>query len=241
MADNTKIPEYELLQDEIMDFDFIYKIILIGDSSVGKSCLTLRATKNIFQNSYQPTIGFEFCNLILKIKEKKIKLQIWDTCGQEQFRSLITNYYRNSSLVIIVYSINDLNSYKNIDQWLIEVKKNTNPDIKIFLIGNKSDLEESRKISKDQAKELCNERDLDYFTETSALNGENVINTFALAANMLLEESLKYSRIKKLRSNNSDLKSERSSSQFSFNYIEDEPSNLILDNSSLKNEKKKCC
>ena len=241
MAEYSEIPEYELLSDDIFDFDFSYKIILIGDSSVGKSCLTIRATKNVFQNNYQPTIGFEFCNLNLKIKEKKIKLQIWDTCGQEKFRSLITNYYRNSSLAIIVYSITDSKTYKNIDQWLIEIKKNTNPDIKIFLIGNKSDLEESREISKDQAKELCNERDLDYFTETSALNGDNVIPTFVRAANMLLEESLKYSRNKKLRNNNTDLKSDRTSSQLSFFYIEDEPSNLILDNSSLKAEKKKCC
>ena len=90
------LPKYEILLDETTKFDFNYKIILIGDSSVGKSCLTYRATKDNFLNNYTPTVGFEFFNLYLKIKDKSIKLQIWDTCGQEKFRSLITNFYRNS-------------------------------------------------------------------------------------------------------------------------------------------------
>ena len=235
MSKNYEIPEYEILSQEINEFDYSYKIIIIGDSCVGKSCLTIRAAQNIFHDSYQPTVGFEICNLNLKIKGKIIKLQIWDTCGQEKFRSLITGFYHKSSLVIIVYSINDRETYKNIDQWLNEIKSNTRPDIKIFLIGNKSDLEESRIISKEEAQHLCEERELTYFIETSAKNGDNVISTFVLAANMLLEETLNYYNIK------TNLKTERVSTKYSYiySYTEDEPSNIILDNTSK--EKRNCC
>ena len=146
LENSDKSLKYEILPEETTKFDFNYKIILIGDSSVGKSCLTIRATKDSYLNNYTPTVGFEFFNLNLKIKEKNIKLQIWDTCGQEKFRSLISNFYRNSSLAIIVYSIIDPESFNHIDQWLNEIKTQTSPDIKIFLIGNKSDLAKSRKI-----------------------------------------------------------------------------------------------
>jgi small GTP-binding protein len=234
MSKNYEIPEYEILSQEINEFDYSYKIIIIGDSSVGKSCLTIRAAQNIFLNDYKPTVGFEICNLNLKIKEKNIKLQIWDTCGQEKYRALITSFYHKSSLVIIVYSIDDRDSYKNIDQWLNEIKSNTRPDIKIFLIGNKSDLEESRQISKEEAQHLCEERELTYFIETSAKKGDNVISTFVLAANMLLEETLNYYNI------NTNLKTERTSIKYAYtNYVEDEPSNIILDNTPK--EKRNCC
>ena len=241
MSENSdKFPIYKILTEETTNFDFNYKIILIGDSSVGKSCLTIRETKNSYLNNYTPTVGFEFFNLNLKIKEKNIRLQIWDTCGQEKFRSLISNFYRNSSLAIIVYSITDPESFIHIDQWLNEIKTQTSPDIKIFVIGNKSDLEKSRKIQFENAQKFCNERGLDYFFETSAKNGDNVIFTFAYAANLLLEESLKYDRISKSKKTNTDKNDNRKESHLSFNFVEDEPSNIILDNNSEK-KKKKCC
>ena len=95
----------EIVSEEISFYDFNFKIILIGDSGVGKSCLTVKATKNIFSNNYSATLGFEFFTINLKFKEKVVKLQIWDTCGQEIYRSLINNFYRNSSLAVLVYSI----------------------------------------------------------------------------------------------------------------------------------------
>ena len=238
MSENSdKLPIYEILPEETTNFDFNYKIILIGDSNVGKSCLTIRATKDSYLNNYIPTVGFEFFNLNLKIKEKNIKLQIWDTCGQEKFRSLISNFYRNSSLAIIVYSIIDPESYKHIDQWLNEIKTQTSPDIKIFVIGNKSDLAKSRKIKYENAKKFCDERGLDYFIETSAKNGDNVIFTFAYAANLLLKESLKYDNISRSKKNNVNQNDNRKDSHLSFNYVEDEPSNNILDNNSEKKKK----
>lgn len=97
--------DYEILPNEINNFDLSFKIIIVGDSAVGKSCLALHATQAIFESTYKVTLGFEYCMFNIKINDKIIKLQIWDTCGQEVYRSLISNFYRNSSLAMIVYSI----------------------------------------------------------------------------------------------------------------------------------------
>ncbi len=96
---------YEILPDDYTQYDLSFKLIVIGDSGVGKSCLTLKATKNLFENNYSATVGFEYFSFNIKIKDKVLKLQIWDTCGQEIYRSLITNFYRNSSLAVMVYAI----------------------------------------------------------------------------------------------------------------------------------------
>jgi len=101
---NSEIP-YEILPDDYTQYDLSFKLIVIGDSGVGKSCLSNKATRNIFDDKYNATVGFEFFSFNIKINDKVIKLQIWDTCGQEIYRSLITNFYRNSSLAIMVYSI----------------------------------------------------------------------------------------------------------------------------------------
>ena len=112
---NTSDPEYkwELLPDDYTKYDLSFKLIVIGDSGVGKSCLTNKATKNIFEESYNATVGFEFFSFNIRMNGKVLKLQIWDTCGQELYRSLITNFYRNSSLAIMVYSIASKNSFDN--------------------------------------------------------------------------------------------------------------------------------
>ena len=99
--------QYEILTEEFNDYDLSFKIIVVGDSGVGKNCLTMKGTKNHFEPYYSPTVGFEFFTFNIKIKGKVIKLQIWDTCGQEIYRSLVTNFYRNSSLAVIVYAINE--------------------------------------------------------------------------------------------------------------------------------------
>ena len=100
---------YEILPDDYTQYDLSFKIIVIGDSGVGKSCLTMKATKNLFEQNYNTTVGFEFFSFNIKINNKVLRLQIWDTCGQEIYRSLITNFYRNSSLAIMVYSIEEYN------------------------------------------------------------------------------------------------------------------------------------
>ena len=104
---NTPDKQYEILPDDYTQYDVSFKIIVIGDSGVGKSCLSMQATKKKFENNYLATVGFEFFAFNMKIDGKVIKLQIWDTCGQEIYRSLITSFYKNSSLAIIVYAIDE--------------------------------------------------------------------------------------------------------------------------------------
>ena len=136
--------KFEILSEDYSNFDLSFKLIVIGDSGVGKSCLTNNAVKNVFEQSYNATVCFEFLTFNVRMCEKVIKLQIWDTCGQELYRSLITNFYRNSSLAIMVYAINDKSTFENIEMWLRELRTHSNPDAKVFLIGNKVDLEKER-------------------------------------------------------------------------------------------------
>ena len=179
-------------------YDFSFKMIVIGDAGVGKSCLTGRAIKDKFDTDYSPTVGFEFLTFSTKIDNKIIKLQIWDTCGQEVYRSLITNFYRNASLAMMVYSIDSKESFLHINQWLKEIKIHSHPDVKIILIGNKSDLDDNRKVSKEEAQKFKDENQLLYFEETSAKTGINAKEVFTEAARILFNEHKKY----KMRANN---------------------------------------
>ena len=188
----TEDLKYEVLPEEFTDYDLTFKIIVVGDSGVGKSCLTMKGTKNHFEECYAPTVGFEFFTFNIRINDKNIKLQIWDTCGQEAYRSLITSFYRNSSLAILVYSIDNINSYNNIESWLNEIKSQANPEIKIFLIGNKTDLENERQISKEEAQRFSSDHIFNYFIETSAKTGFNAQSVFIRAAKELYITHLDY-------------------------------------------------
>ena len=182
----------EILADDYPNYDLSFKLIVIGDSGVGKSCLTSKATKNIFETSYNTTIGFEFFCFNLKIKDKIIKLQIWDTCGQELYRSLITNFYRNSSLAIMVYSITNKESFEHVDSWHKELKSHSNPDAKVFLVGNKNDLEENRQITSQEAQEFSNQMGFHYYCESSAKTGFNARKIFIKAAKILYDDYQMY-------------------------------------------------
>ena len=182
--------KYEILPEDFKIFDLCFKIIIIGDSGVGKTCLTLQGTKNIFQDT-NSTVGFEFSNFNLKINDKYINLSIWDTCGQEIYRSLISGFYRNCSLAMIVYSITDIKSFNNIDSWIKDLKIQSSPDVKIILIGNKCDLNENRQVSKEKGEMYCKDNNLNLFFETSAKTGFNSKNVFIEAAKILYFEYLK--------------------------------------------------
>ena len=184
--------QIEILNQEMPDGNLSFKIIIIGDSGVGKSCLSLRATKNVFDTMYSPTIGFEFMTFLIKVDGEPIKLQIWDTCGQEVYRSLISSFYNNSSLALVVYSIDNEDSFNNLEFWLNELKSKGNPDINVFIIGNKADLEDNRKISKEAAEEFAANNKIKLFLETSAKTGFNAQNIFIEAAKLLYEQHLKY-------------------------------------------------
>jgi small GTP-binding protein len=222
----------EVLSQDTSDFELNFKLIIIGDQNVGKSCLTLRATKNSFEVLYSPTIGFEFMTFFVKIDGKTIKLQIWDTCGQEVYRSLISSFYNNSSLAVIVYAIDNEDSFNNLEFWLNELKTKGNPDINLFLIGNKADLEDKRKISKEQGQDFCDTNNMKLFMESSAKTGFNAQNVFIEAAKLLYEQHQKYKD-----------RVSRPESLASYVNRETNRSNLIEDTTDVTNErkKKKCC
>jgi Ras-related protein Rab-1A len=178
----------EILDEYHKKYDLNFKIIVIGNIGVGKSCLSLKATKGIFLEEYISTIGFEFYCFNVKVDDKIIKLQIWDTCGQEAYRSLIKNFYRNASLAIIVYSVEDSQSFFDIDIWLKQIKTYGTSSCKIFLIGNKIDTN-YRKVSTEQGIKCKNDFFFDCFMETSAKDGINTKELFVNCATILYEEN----------------------------------------------------
>jgi small GTP-binding protein len=194
-----------------------FKIIIIGNSGVGKTSITNNATKNIFIENYRSTIGMEIFSLYIKINHRLLKLQIWDTCGQEIYRSLITNFYRNSSLAIIVYSIDKRDSFKDIDIWIRELKAKSSPDIKIVLIGNKIDLDNSRQVSYEEGAKYLEHPEIIKFCETSAKTGENIQKIFKEVAIALYKDYIKYgddNELKKSESfqtTNADMKPKKKS------------------------------
>ena len=219
----------EVLKQDPGDYDLSFKLIVVGDSGVGKSCLTIKATKDNFDSIYSPTIGFEFMTFFIKIEDLYVKLQIWDTCGQEVYRSLISSFYHNSSLAILVYAIDEKNSFIHLDSWLNEIRTHGNPDINIFLIGNKVDLENKRVINKELAQDFVEKNNAKLFLETSAKTGFNAQNVFLEAAKMLYLDHLKYKdRASRTTSiNNSMLKK----------HLE----NTINENEIINEEKKYLC
>ena len=178
----------EVLEEYHKNYDLNFKIILIGNIGVGKSCISLKATKGIFLEEYTSTVGFEFYCFNVKIDNKIIKLQIWDTCGQEAYRSLIKNFYRNTSLAIIVYSVEDEQSFNDVNIWLKQVKTFATSSCKIFLIGNKIDTPE-RQVSIEQGIKCKNDFFFDCFMETSAKEGINTKELFINCATILYEEN----------------------------------------------------
>ena len=192
---NTEIEVLDNIKGD--KFDFNFKIIVIGNSGVGKSCLTLKATKDIFQENFVSTMGFQFYSFHVKINQKVFKLQIWDTCGQEIYRSLITNFYRTAALAIIVYSVTDKKSFEETEIWLKQVKLNADPNCKIFLIANKVDLPE-KVITSEDGLNLKKEHGFECYMETSAKTGVNVKELFVNCALSLYKELPKYIKEKEI-------------------------------------------
>ena len=181
----------ELLPEDFAQYDISFKIIVIGDSGVGKSCLTTQAVRNNFEEFYTATVGFEFLTFNMRINNNVLKLQTWDTCCQEVYKSLISNFYRNSSLALILYAINNRDSFQHAETWLNDLKNQANPNVRVFLVGNKSDLENERVVSKEEGENFKVEKKLDRFIETSAKTGENARSALLEAAKLLYKDYLK--------------------------------------------------
>ena len=190
-TDDAQDYKIEFLPEDYPQYDLSFKLIFIGDSGVGKSCLTTKAVKNNFEEYYQATVGFEFLTFNMKVNDKVVKLQIWDTCGQEIYKSLISNFYRNSSLACLLYAIDNKESFNHAEGWLNDLKSQANPDIRVFLVGNKADLEEDRKVSKEEGEKYKEDQHLDLFMETSAKTGQNARNVLVEAAKILYQDYLK--------------------------------------------------
>ena len=199
---NSQNYQIEIL-DKNAKTDLKYKVIVVGNSGVGKSCLSLRAIQDIFKENYELTLGTEIYNFKVKVNDTPINLQIWDTCGQEKYKSLIKNYFQNSSLAIIVYSVVDQNSFQDVNEWYKEVKSNTSPDCKIFLIANKVDLPE-RKVSTEQGNQCKNDFKFELFMETSAKSGFNSKELFMNGAKILYKEYEKLNNLEKNKKKNEE-------------------------------------
>jgi len=148
-------------------------MLLIGDSGVGKSCLLLRFADDTYTESYISTIGVDFKIRTIELEGKTVKLQIWDTAGQERFRTITSSYYRGAHGIIVVYDVTDNDTFLRVQQWLQEIGRYANENVNKLLVGNKSDLEEKRKVTKEMGQAFADEHGIQ-FLETSAKDASNV-------------------------------------------------------------------
>nr|KJB40971.1 hypothetical protein B456_007G085600 [Gossypium raimondii] len=166
------------------EYDYLFKLLLIGDSGVGKSCLLLRFADDSYVESYISTIGVDFKIRTVEQDGKSIKLQIWDTAGQERFRTITSSYYRGAHGIIIVYDVTDQESFNNVKQWLSEIDRYASDNVNKLLVGNKCDLTANKVVSYETAKVFANEIGIP-FLETSAKDATNVEQAFmAMAASV---------------------------------------------------------
>eukprot|EP00455_Lapot_gusevi_P022603 TRINITY_DN2354_c0_g1_i2.p1 TRINITY_DN2354_c0_g1~~TRINITY_DN2354_c0_g1_i2.p1 ORF type:complete len:217 (-),score=24.53 TRINITY_DN2354_c0_g1_i2:79-729(-) len=163
----------------------LFKLVLVGDSGVGKSNLLARFTKNEFDSSIKSTIGVEFASRTVNVGNRPIKIQIWDTAGQERFRAITSSYYRGAVGALVVYDITKPKTFQNITKWLDELNNHADPATVIMVVGNKADLETSRKVPTHEAQEFCRMRNL-LFMEASACDASNVQEAFMTVAQEVL-------------------------------------------------------
>lgn len=168
------------------DYDYLFKLILIGNSGVGKSSLLLRFSDNNFGDSYIPTIGVDFRFRNVTIENKNIKLQIWDTAGQERFRTITTTYYRSANGIVLCYDTTDLKSFSDLESWMEEINQYANNPV-IILVGTKADMkvEEDKKISEKDIQDFINKYDMEHI-ETSSKTAINTDAVFLALARKLM-------------------------------------------------------
>ncbi|EOY02580.1 hypothetical protein QUC31_018095 [Theobroma cacao] len=169
-----------------MSYDYLFKYIIIGDTGVGKSCLLLQFTDKRFQPVHDLTIGVEFGARMVTIDGRPIKLQIWDTAGQESFRSITRSYYRGAAGALLVYDITRRETFNHLASWLEDARQHANPNMTIMLIGNKCDLAHRRAVSKEEGEQFAKENGL-LFLEASARTAQNVEEAFIKTAAKILQ------------------------------------------------------
>ncbi|XP_014681835.1 PREDICTED: ras-related protein Rab-8A-like [Priapulus caudatus] len=158
-------------------YDFLFKLLLIGDSGVGKTCVLFRFSEDAFNSTFISTIGIDFKIRTIELDGKKIKLQIWDTAGQERFRTITTAYYRGAMGIMLVYDITNEKSFENIKNWIRNIEEHASSDVERMILGNKCDCDDRRGVSRQRGEQLAVEYGVK-FMETSAKAGINVEQAF---------------------------------------------------------------
>ena len=158
--------------------ELLYKILLLGDSSVGKTCFLMRYADNTFQEIHMSTIGLDYKLKNVQLDDGKIvKVQIWDTAGQDRFRSITKNYYKGAHGIILIYDVTSRKTFENVKNWVEQIKEEVSDKVNIILVGNKIDDEKNRKVSTEEGKQMADSCELEFF-ETSAKSGVNIDSTF---------------------------------------------------------------
>ena len=170
------------------DYDYIFKVLLLGNSDVGKSSIILRYVEQTWSDIFVPTIGVDFKVKTLQINKKNVKMQIWDTAGQERFRTVVSSYFKGSHGIFIIYDITNRESFKNLENWLGEIEKNSSENVLKILIGNKCDLENERDVQFDEGQAFANRNGMQ-FIETSAKNNTNINEAFEALAKLMIQFS----------------------------------------------------
>lgn len=168
------------------DYDHLFKLVLIGDSGVGKSCLLLRFADDNFTDSYISTIGVDFRFRTITIDKKTVKLQIWDTAGQERFRTITSAYYRGADGIIMVYDVTSQESFEHIEEWMSEVDRYANENTTKLIVGNKADLVDQKQVAEEDARKFAEKLGISLI-ETSAKTATNVDSAFLTMAKELID------------------------------------------------------
>ena len=211
------------------NYDLILKLVIIGDSGVGKTNILSRYNNNEFSLITQPTVGVEFGNKIIKKENKSIKLQIWDTAGQERYKAITNAFYKGSKGAFVVYDITRKESFINIDKWIGELKTNGSDDILIVLVGNKTDLEDKREVLTEEVEKKAKQYGI-AFCETSALNGQNIEHAFDILIEQILKDADKIKEKENKNNKNNKKKTKAKGIMLETN-----------NSNNNKNKKSKCC
>ena len=226
-----------------------YKIVVLGDISVGKTSILSRFRYGIFEPEYMPTLGIDFFSQNLFYEDKTIRLILWDTAGEERFRSLIPSYLKNADCIIIVFDITNKDSFNSLNKWLTDSKNNASEGTIYIICGNKSDLKEKRTVNENEIDEYIKKNELIY-VECSAKNGEGIKDLFNTVAKNLGEVNFAKSdyAVNVDLNNVNEVKTEQSKSNYIINknfFVEENQSNkqknTKINNVNFKKKKFHCC
>lgn len=178
-------------------YDYLFKLLLIGDSGVGKTSILFKFSEDTFSPAFISTIGIDFKIRTIEVDGKKIKLQVWDTAGQERFRTITTAYYRGAMGIMLVYDVSNLKSFENISNWIRNIEMHATQDVELMILGNKCDIADKRQVSKEKGEQLALQHNIK-FMETSAkatINIEEAFTTLARDIKLKMEKRMNDSNL----------------------------------------------